>query len=78
MSVIAAGVEFGCTHHYPVSVAEIDIVKRNLELHEVAMEKFQDEFDIEDNGPLVERYEDYWPIMACKGYAGMERNFRSI
>lgn len=53
-------------------------MKKGLDLHEGAMEKFQDELGIEDIGTLVERHGDYWAILEDKGYVGMERNIRCI
>lgn len=67
------GVSIVRTNHYPGSVGDIDIMKKDIEFHEGALETIQYELNIRYNGPLVERHADYWDILAYKGYIGMEK-----
>lgn len=51
--VFESGAAIVSTKHFTGSVADIEIIKHNLDFHAQLLEKTDDELDIGDNGAMV-------------------------
>lgn len=78
VSVLPDGLAIGCSRHYAGSIADIDMLHKNQTFHEYALEKDEDEKELEDDGLLVDEHPDSWPLLADKGYQGAAETFRAI
>lgn len=68
VSVLPNGLARFCSVNYPGLVSDISIMSRNKEMHEVIMNKLEDEIDIPDVCLLVDDYPDHRTAMCDKGY----------
>jgi len=70
VSVLSNGLAVGCSKHYPGSVADIDILSKNLAFHKSVTWKTEPEKEEDDGGLLNEEYGDAWAVLVEKGYQG--------
>lgn len=56
----------------------MDIFYRNVDFHNVALEKKEEEVELKDTGLMVEQYGDYWAVLMDKGYQGAMEYVRAI
>lgn len=78
VSVTSTGVALGCTKHYPGSVSDLDIMRKNADFHKMELEKLVSEAALEDVGPNKEDHPDHWAVLADKGYQGSSEFVRVI
>ena len=64
------GIAAQCTEHFPSSVSDIDIMRRNRAFHKTALQKVQEEETIGDVVILSDKYANAWQILGDKGYQG--------
>ena len=76
VSVLPVGLAINCTRSYPGSYADIDIFRRNMDFHKKQVLK--NDSNIEDSGPLHDKYPDQWAILVDKGYQGLQEVIRAI
>ena len=78
VSVLPIGLAIGCTEHYPGSVSDLDIFRRNRPFHEEASKRGVRDLRYTDEGRLSKFMDDYWAILAEKGYQGAGEDLRVV
>lgn len=66
--VTSLGLVTGCTRHYPRFISDVETLRQNSEFHNGAPKKYVRELDDDDNGLFQHRKDDFWAILADKGY----------
>lgn len=64
--------------HYPGSVADIEIFRQNKIFHEEASKKCVRDLPYNDEGLLDGHRDDFWAILADKGYQGAAEVLRVV
>ena len=77
-SVLLTGLAIGCTENYPGSVSDLEIFRRNRPFHEEASKRGARDLRYTDGGRLSEFMDDYWAILADKGYQGAAEDLRVV
>lgn len=60
----------GSTEHYPGSIADVEILRQNSKFHEEASKRYVRHLDYDENGLPVHHEDDFWAILADRGYQG--------
>lgn len=58
--MVPDGRAIDCSSHYPGSVHDIDIFRRNMDFHSRCLRKSESELTMDDNGTLRDQYPDQW------------------
>ncbi|ETL28860.1 hypothetical protein L916_17846, partial [Phytophthora nicotianae] len=77
VSVLPRGVEINCTAFKPGAVSDITMFNGNAEFHRSALRKQQDEGTLYDDGPGVDKFEEFWGVLVDKGYQGLGDEYRT-
>ncbi|OWZ03843.1 hypothetical protein PHMEG_00024360 [Phytophthora megakarya] len=78
VSVLPKGIATNCTAWSPAATSDYNMFLDNAEFHHSAMQKLEGEADLNDEGPVQDRFKNDWAILVDKGYQGLQRGFRTI
>lgn len=77
-SVLPNGICVMRSRYYRGGKADISIFREYRTWHTGMTKKKEDEVNMEDDGPLVDKYPESWAILMDKGYEGSQNFIRSI
>ena len=66
------------TKHYPGSVHDLTICRKNKNAHKTMLRKKTHEHTMEDDGELYNEYKNYWAMIVDMGYIGLKHELRAI
>lgn len=78
VSVLPIGLAINCTLWAPAAKSDYSVFLDNEKFHRSAMQKLEDEGDLNDEGPAQDRFKSDWAILVDKGYQGLQRRFHTI
>lgn len=78
VSVLPNGLAANTTRHYPGSVADIEICRKNMGFHLDALEKNIEEKAVVDISHGSTEYPDLWGALFDKGYIGIQTELRAV
>ncbi|GMF26581.1 unnamed protein product [Phytophthora fragariaefolia] len=78
ISVLPTGAAINCTKFAPGAEADLTMFRNNSAYHRSALQKLPNEFELTDDGPLLDQYANDWAVLVDKGYQGLVREFRAI
>ena len=64
--------------HYPGSVHNLTICRKNKNVHKNMLRKKPHEQTLKDDGELYNEYKNYWAMLMDKGYIGLKHEVRAF
>ncbi|GMF58076.1 unnamed protein product [Phytophthora fragariaefolia] len=68
VSVLPTGAAINCTKFAPGAEADLTMFRNDSAYHRSALQKLPNEFELSDDGPLLDQYANDWAVLVDKGY----------
>lgn len=78
MSVLSLKLAFGCTEHYPGSLADLEIFRQNSPFHNESSKMYVQALHHDDTVLFVHHESKFWAVFAHKSYQGASELLRVV